>query len=1623
MKPTAHNAKLAVASKTGRFALPCGPHRVKGTGAPEAGRARGLILATLAALCAVVCGSAFAAAPAFAATHRGFTAQLGEPGSGAGQMEDPKGVAVNDTTGDVYVADEGNNRIDEFKSDGAFVRAWGLGVADGITENFQICELTCFKGIAGEIGEPAGGEEQFSLQGGEEQFSSPAGIAVDNSGKSPSEDPSVGDVYVINDVRENSFQNYPVIYKFGPEGKYLGLIAGTCEKAGETPPSCHGFVPFEPAAPLLGVAVDPTGEVWVDGLIDSGAFNVLYSFSDALVNEFSSLNQSQITHEEPFQLGLAAGSSDTLYAIYRQTLTNTGKDTPIVAQLAGNGSLLDRMVGGEPASAVAVDPSNDVYVNAGSVVEVFNGLLEHVETFGELHPVEGEGMAVGSASGPVYVSNRSEGAVDVFTLGEAPKEAPKTTEPPGEIGPTSAKLQGELNPGGATGKLEYQFDYNTDGSCTGAQRVPVPAGEVANASKAAVSVKATDLQPNTKYTYCLVAFNPFGSLQGNQVSFATPKLAPEVLSESTMAPVKATVATLQAQINPNNQETIPTFEYSTSEAEMLAGHGTKLAGVALNGYSATGVAASVETGSVLTQNTTYYYRVLAKNASGEEAIGNVEHFTTAIPPETLAGLEANPVGGATATLKGVLNPNHKGNPGTYEFFYQQSPSECDGAGHHTVSGAATGVTPEPVSAELTGLEPLMPYTFCLRVSNVAGESVTSAPVMFMTLSEGPETEEEWVTQVSATAATLQAKIDPRGAQTTYRFEYLTLAQFESDGNTFGAGAESTPESPPIGSDDTGHLAGAYIEGLRAHTTYHYRVLAFNVQSPPGGSPGPDQTFTTWPSGSGFALPDNRQWELVSPPPGIDGSTAAADELENDGGPLIQAAEDGGAITYGVLGSVEATPPGFANWSQVLSVREPGGGWSSREIATAREHASGVAVGVGQEYRFFSGNLSLGLVDPSVAEGLGSGDGGLLSPAASEATLFLRADEPLSPSPLQQGPFSEALAEGGYKALVTSKPGYANVPAGTKVQESLGFDGASPDLSHVVLSSAVPLTATTPTGKTTKGKGLYEWSAGRLQLVSLLPNHRQAAQPQLGTADNQTRGAVSSDGSRVVWSNGQGNEAHLYMRDLPLEQTIQLDKNQGGSGRGEPHPEFQFASSDGSKVFFTDSEDLTADATAGEANDNPAPDLYECEMVEEAGELQCELKDLTVDPGGHAAVQGAVEVGGDDSSYVYFVANGVLTEVPNGAGEKAVPGDCAGFASPSGATCNLYVRHYDEQTKQWESPVFIAALSREDERDWGHGGNLEITSRVSPDGRYLAFMSDRELTGYDNHDAYSGVPDEEVYEYDAGTNRLVCASCNPTGERPVGLRVSSPEAAAPEGRLMDGQELWIGRWVAANVPGWSALDTSGNALSQSAYLSDEGRLFFNSPDHLVSQATNGLADVYEYEPAGVGGCGASSVTFGERSGGCVGLISSGSSGEEAAFVGASENGDDVFFESSTQLTSVATSGSTLEVYDAHACSALAPCLAQVSPPPPCNTEATCKAAPTPQPAIFGSGPSETFSGAGNVAGGAPNQPAVVKAKTKTVKCAKGKHLSHNKCKRDGSRRGEKKKAKAKKSVHTNRGAGR
>jgi hypothetical protein len=310
-----------------------------------------------------------------------------------------------------------------------------------------------------------------------------------------------------------------------------------------------------------------------------------------------------------------------------------------------------------------------------------------------------------------------------------------------------------------------------------------------------------------------------------------------------------------------------------------------------------------------------------------------------------------------------------------------------------------------------------------------------------------------------------------------------------------------------------------------------------------------------------------------------------------------------------------------------------------------------------------------------------------------------------------------------------------------------------------------------------------------------------------------------------------------------------------------------------------------------------------------------------------------------------------------------------------AECNLYELH--EVGGSWSARL-VAVLSGEDGPDFSTG-LPQLTARVSPDGKHLAFMSQRSLTGYDNRDANSAKRDEEVYEFNAETGRLICASCDPTGARPVGVEYKQLEL---EGGLVAGFKVWSSStWLAANVPGWTQYGTS-DALYQSRYLSDSGRLFFNSSDALSPQDVNGTEDVYEFEPPGIGTCTSVAASYSERSGGCVALISSGTSREESAFLDASEDGSSVFFLTLAKLAKQDFDRAA-DIYDARECTGASPCLSEpVEAAPPCVTEASCKAAPTPQPEIFGAPPSATFSGLGNIAPPAPVTKPKPKAKTPT-----------------------------------------
>jgi NHL repeat len=847
---------------------------------------------------------------------------------------------------------------------------------------------------------------------------------------------------------------------------------------------------------------------------------------------------------------------------------------------------------------------------------------------------------------------------------------------------------------------------------------------------------------------------------------------------------------------------------------------------------------------------------------------------------------------------------------------------------------------------------------------VADEAAGKVVVFGPQIASVPHVEGESVTAVTDKSVSLGAEINPRSEPneepTKYRFEYGICPSLT---RCAASGYEASVPAPEgqISPDFNVHGVSAEAEGLRPGTTYHFRALATNGHG--AGKPGEERTFTTEAAGGELVLPDNRGWELVSPP---DKQGALIEPIAEVG--VVQAAAGGGGITYLANASTEAGPQGNANEVQVLSSRGAGA-WSSQNIAIAHTAATGSIQGQGQEYRFFDSELQLSVVQPQGQFNPG------LSPEASESTAYLHE-------------LSGSCGESCFQPLVTSKAAFADVEEdvqfgeeGRCVPPSSGahpgnattcgpeFLGATEDLSHVVLRAKAQLKAGAGTNQ------LYEWAGGQLAQISMLPDKEAAPEgtAQLGLEDRATRGAISDGGTRVIWDTTAPAVPALYLRDMTRGETVQLDKAEAKC-EAEPGPEkctsgggrFQFANAEGTRVFFTDTNRLTEHSGAHTRGGDVKADLYECKIVIEAGKLACNMEDLTPKTVTEesAAVQGSVLGASEDGEAVYFVADGVLSGQPNARGEHAEPGTCVVQESESSA-CNLYVR-------RGASTSFIARLLGADGHDWEKELSTQPT-RVSKNGQWLEFMSQAQPTGYDNRDVATGKPAAEVYLYDAASGRLSCASCDPTGARPVG--VEYVKLSQGEGGLVGGAGIWPGKaLVAANVPGWTAIASGGQAKDryQPRYLSDEGRLFFNTVNALVPQDSNGTQDVYEFEPLGIKGpegeedCTSAMSTFSEGNGGCVSLISPGRSANESAFMDASETGDDVFFLTSAQLSPLDTDAAR-DIYDAHVCSAGSPCITfPNTQSPPCTTEASCKASPTPQPSIFGAPASSTFQGLGNPA---------------------------------------------------------
>jgi hypothetical protein len=436
-------------------------------------------------------------------------------------------------------------------------------------------------------------------------------------------------------------------------------------------------------------------------------------------------------------------------------------------------------------------------------------------------------------------------------LAAAP-EAPVTEAPTANTTGTTATLNGELNPGLVTEKVTYHFAYSAGSTAACAESGLTAPGEPfpeAEGNHKKVSTPVTGLEGSATYAVCLVASNPEGETTGTPQTFKTPASKPVVESQSVSG-VTPLDATLEGSVNPESQETTYHLEFATNSA-FTTGVKTFAYGVAGPGTSSVQPLGPVDIGGGLTPNTTYYYRVVAKNASGETK-GTVEHPFEQFTTETLKApsIDGESVTGVTQTnveLHAVINPEYQ----ETEYQFKLGTSVAYGVDAPAALTVLGGVgffgDIEPgvnLNGEAITLAPNTEYHYQSVATNATGTvEGLSAPGIgdktFLTLPNPPTVLTGEASSITTNSAEISGTVNPGSSghspqdDTTYYFQY---------GPTMSYGAQAPGDA---GEGTSPVIETANLSGLEPGVGYYYRIVATNDNTnTPQTTYGEDQTFTT-----------------------------------------------------------------------------------------------------------------------------------------------------------------------------------------------------------------------------------------------------------------------------------------------------------------------------------------------------------------------------------------------------------------------------------------------------------------------------------------------------------------------------------------------------------------------------------------------------------------------------------------------------------------------------------------------------------------------------------------------------------------------------------------------------------
>ncbi|HEY6191176.1 MAG TPA: YCF48-related protein [Bacteroidota bacterium] len=581
------------------------------------------------------------------------------------------------------------------------------------------------------------------------------------------------------------------------------------------------------AVGLLGTIVKTTngGSSW--SAQSSGTTNILnaVSFADAS-NGWAVGNGGVILHSSN---GGSSWSSQSLaianWADVSFISSSTGlvvgdHGTTIIRTVNGGSSWTTQTVGGgnpPPAAPVLSSPSNGasnqatsltLSWNASSGASSYRVQASTSSSFSTLFlddsTVTTTSRAIGSmANNTTYYwrvnaksTNGTSGWSSVFSFTTLPLAPGAFSLSSPSNGATVQPVSGTLSWGSSANATGYDVYLGTTN----------PPTTVVSTNQAGTSYSYSLLSNGTTYYWNVVAKNGGGntSATGGPWSFATAVAAPAV-------PVPSLPAN-----GATNQPTSLSMSWAASAGaasyRVQVSTSSAFSTFVLDDSTVTGTSRAV---SSLSNNSTYYWRVNAKNTGGTSGWSAVCNFTTVPLLPAVVTAAAGSVTTSSATVNGTVNPNGASTTAWFEWGTSSTLSTFTAT---TAQSVGSGTSASAVSANLTGLSLNTTYYYRAAGQN-SGGTQKDVILSFTTGANLPTVTTTSASSVTTSSATMNGTVNPNGVSTTGWFEWGTS-------NTLSTFTATTAQS--VGSGTSASPVSANLTGLSANTTYYYRAAGQNV---------------------------------------------------------------------------------------------------------------------------------------------------------------------------------------------------------------------------------------------------------------------------------------------------------------------------------------------------------------------------------------------------------------------------------------------------------------------------------------------------------------------------------------------------------------------------------------------------------------------------------------------------------------------------------------------------------------------------------------------------------------------------------------------------------------------------